>query len=859
MAFQTIRHQAPPAESPEAHYRDLPRGPGAVSGLWVHQGDLLRVYARDHLDTPDLALELPTGTGKTLPGLVLLDWVRRMRRVRVVYACPTVQLTRQVAAVAAREGVPCALLTGSNQFWNPSDRRSYEAAEAVAIVTYSTIFNSSPKLEVADVLLFDDSHAGEQYVSEQYSITIRRQEEPETYVDLLEVVKPALNGMFVKRLQDDFPDPAVHEEVQLVFPLRQRKMLDKLDTVLVQLGTPQSFRYTMVRPVLESCQALCSYNSIVIRPFLPPTSRNRLFREARQRLYLSATLGGGGELERAFGRQGINRLAFPEDSPTPRSGRRFFIFPDLANGPPDRLTDAIVEAAGKALCLTPTNEQARQYATRLAKPDWPVFTVDDVQDGMKPFADERHAVCGLANRYDGLDLPGDDCRCVVLVGTPDQNNLQERYLSSKIRANTALAERVRTRIVQGAGRCTRGPDDWALVVVSGSELTNYLMRPETLDALEPELQAEVRFGIESSRDVSHADVLENVTTFLNQEPAWRTDAEPHLQLMRNDAERIPPPGTELLADTADKEVEACSLAAGGQWAEASMVAQDVANNLGAGGNHTRGYRAFWLYLSGLWLDQAGEEADSSTQRKAARSLLEQAADAAKPGTWIRDLAPLPGLRREELSPADSIAVKKVASVVRKGVNSNKHRVAGEEMLQGLSSTDKSLYEPALTKLGLLLGADAFKPSNTGRCDSAWCFDNQMWFAIEAKSEQQPGGSVSHDHIRQVNGQLRLLAADRAQSSPPDSSVAIIISPRSTVHTDGETVAEPEVHLVDPSTVRQLATDARNAWERLLASSAGLTGAATREHVEDIWTSYGLLPSRVRDRLSQRPVAQGMAS
>ena len=859
MAFQAISRQAPPAESPEAHYRDLPRGPGAISGLWVHQGDLLRIYARDHLDTPDLALELPTGTGKTLPGLILLDWVRRMRRVRVVYACPTVQLTRQVAAVAVREGVPCAVLTGSNKLWNPSDRRSYEAAEAVAIVTYSTIFNSSPKLEVADVLLFDDSHAGEQYVSEQYSITIRRQEDPETYVDLLEVVKPALNGMFVKRLQGDFPDPAVHEEVQLVFPLRQRNMLDKLDTVLAQLGTPQSFRYAMVRPVLESCHVLCSYNSIVVRPLLPPTSRNRLFREARQRLYLSATLGGGGELERAFGRQGINRLAFPEDSPTPRSGRRFFILPDLAKGPPDSLTDAIVEAAGKALCLTPTNEQARQLATRLAKPDWPVFTVDDVQDGMEPFADEEHAVCGLANRYDGLDLPGDHCRCVVLVGTPDQNNLQERYLSSKIRANTALAERVRTRIVQGAGRCTRGPDDWALVVVSGSELTNYLMRPETLEALEPELQAEVTFGIESSRDASHADVLENVTTFLKQKKAWRTDAEPHLQLMRNDAKRIPPPGTESLADTADKEVEACSLAAGGQWAEASMVAQDVANNLGIGGNHTRGYRALWLYLSGLWLDQAGEKADSSTQRQAARSLLDQAADAAKPGTWIRDLAPLPGLSREELSPADSIAVKKITSNVRDGIKRSKHTTRVETMLRGLSSTDHSLYEPALTELGCLLGADAFKPPNRGRCDAAWCFGDQLWFAIEAKSEQQPGGSVSHDHIRQVNGQLQLLAADRERSSPPDSSVTIIISPRSTVHPDGVIVAEPEVHLADPPTILQLATDVSHAWEFLLTSSAGLKGATLRAHVEDIWTSYGLLPSRVRDRLSQRPVARGLAS
>jgi len=59
----------PPPESPEALYRDLPRRPDAVPGLWIHQGDILREYVLKHTESPDVALELPTGTGKTIPGL----------------------------------------------------------------------------------------------------------------------------------------------------------------------------------------------------------------------------------------------------------------------------------------------------------------------------------------------------------------------------------------------------------------------------------------------------------------------------------------------------------------------------------------------------------------------------------------------------------------------------------------------------------------------------------------------------------------------------------------------------------------------------------------------------------------------
>jgi hypothetical protein len=72
--------------SPEVLYRDLPRKPGAHPGLLIHQGDVLRAYAAGRPDTPDLALEVPTGTGETLPGLAIAERVRPVRSARVAYA-----------------------------------------------------------------------------------------------------------------------------------------------------------------------------------------------------------------------------------------------------------------------------------------------------------------------------------------------------------------------------------------------------------------------------------------------------------------------------------------------------------------------------------------------------------------------------------------------------------------------------------------------------------------------------------------------------------------------------------------------------------------------------------------------------
>ncbi len=348
MAFKGGAKKAVTAANPEAMYRDLPRRPNAVPGLWTHQGDLLRRYATDHTTDPDLALELPTGTGKTLPGLVIANWVRATRAGRVAYACPTQQLASQVAKVAAREGVPAVTLVGSHASWSIADRAAYEAADAVAVTTYNTIFNSNPHLAVPELLLFDDAHAGEQYVGEQYAIQIRRSANEKAYNDLLDVLAPAIDGIPLQRLRDYTPDPGMYRSARLVVPLRQPEMVSKIDRVLAQLPAPWTYRYSMIRDAIPSCLAYVSYGAILIRPGIPPTSKNPVFTHAAQRIYLSATLGSGGELERAFGRPAITRVALPDTSPTPRSGRRFFVFPELAEvTDTQQLARSIVAAAAR--------------------------------------------------------------------------------------------------------------------------------------------------------------------------------------------------------------------------------------------------------------------------------------------------------------------------------------------------------------------------------------------------------------------------------------------------------------------------------------------------------------------------------
>jgi hypothetical protein len=838
---------APRPETPETLYLSggLGRTQKAVPGLWVHQGDVLRSYAADHQSTADLAIELPTGTGKTLPGLLIGEWVRRGGD-RVAFATPTVQLATQVVATAREEGIPVVQLTGSAKEWSIADQTAYEAGEAIAVVTYNTIFNSHPKLLDPAVLIFDDAHSGEQFVGENYGVRIQRND-TDAYKAVLDAVAPLLPGLLLQRLRDDAADSGSHNALRLLLPSLDQAVLQTLDAALRALPAPQRYDYLMLRGVLGSCCVYLSHGGVQIRPMVPPTFENRIFSSARQRIYLSATLGSGGELERSFGRQSIARMPLTEGT-QPRSGRRLFVFPDLvAGGNADALTQSVVRVAEKAVVLSQTStEKAKATGEWLAPPGTPVYTAEHLRQSLETFADAPKGVLSVANRYDGLDLPGDTCRVVVLDGLPNSYSLQERFLSERADAQATLAERVRTRVIQGAGRCTRGPNDYAVVVVRGADLTRYFSRPEVRTALDAELQAEVEFGWVNSKGEAADDVLQLVTTFLEQGVVWREQGEPALAEFRRDAVKVAPAGSDALMEIADSEVEAWQLASEENWRDASAKLQEAARGVGRGGEATRGYRSLLLFLAAAWLDLASDSAPESAR---VRELVRQAEAAATRGTWLREMPDIGESEVKNLTGADAAAVAAVAARLSQGIRVDRHQSMTARMLLQLSQTEASEYEAGLASLGGLLGADSFKPKGDGRSDSVWLWDTALWLTFEAKTEEHENATIPLKYVRQVNSQLDQLAADQKVDVPPPGSRSFLVSPRSTVDPQHAPVAHPNLYLVAPAVIAELAADTQTAWSVLATAGVGHGETALRSLVAETLAQFDCLPSQVSDRLS----------
>jgi len=393
----------------------------------------------------------------------------------------------------------------------------------------------------------------------------------------------------------------------------------------------------MIREHVRACQLYLSSQEILIRPLIPPTWTHAPFSDPKQRIYMSATLGAGGDLERLVGRAPIRRLQIPEGWERQGVGRRFFIFPamSLSDEKVIELRRQLMQIAGRSIVLVPTDKMRDHIADDVEKNlKFSTFGADDIEESKKPFIAKKKAVAVVANRYDGIDFPGDECRLLFIEGLPKATNIQERFLMSRMGANILFNERIQTRVLQAIGRCTRSLEDYSAVVVSGEELPEYLANIKRRKFLHPELQAEIAFGVEQSKGTSLKDVVENFRTFLENGEDWE-EVNQQIVTVRKQAVQDPFPAMDNLSSVVEHEIKFQARLWQADYETALASAESVLGGLVA--SELKGYRALWHYLAGsaAWLGSS--EGVSGLSAKA-RGQFDYAKNAAIGIPWLVRLA-----------------------------------------------------------------------------------------------------------------------------------------------------------------------------------------------------------------------------
>jgi hypothetical protein len=726
MAFKTNSFSQVAAENPAAHFKTLTKR--QYPDVMPHQKEMLEAYASEFLNKPDVALQLPTGSGKTLVGLLIADWLRLKFANRVVYLCPTKQLVRQTILQARNQyGIDAVDLSGRKASFPPGDVAAYKTGSQIAVSTYSGLFNTHPFFEDPDIVIVDDAHAAENYIASMWSLEIPAGSS--LHVSLTEFLRPHLDAQQYSRLAGDWMGPADANWVEkLPSPQVQSLAADLIPIIDAHAdwNSPELyFPWSLLRDHLDACHIYLGSREILIRPLIPPTATHHPFVNAKQRIFMSATLGAGGDLERLTGRKAIDRLPAPVGFQNAGVGRRFFVFPtlSLSGDETEALRVKMEQRAGRTVVLTPSQPQANLHAGVVAAslPGFQVFNKDDIEADKAPFISSPQAVAILANRYDGIDFPGEECRLLCVDGLPKAMNAQERFVMSKMGAAGLYNERIQTRVLQAVGRCTRALQDRSCVFITGTELVDFLADNRNWKYFHPELQAELHFGVDQSKEVSGQDIIDNFEMFMQNNASWGAVDS----LIRNSIIHFSQqdfPAMNELSTVVAHEVTYQHAIWNKDYASALAAARSVLAGLNS--PELRGYRALWHYLAGVAALRLSSAPDDA-QAKAAREQFARAKGAAPSVSWLNTLSRAVGGISTEAETTSDETLKQVEAIEQQflamGTATNqKFESRAADIASKLGTT--AGFESGQVLLGELLGFSAGNDESDAAPDPWWLGD-----------------------------------------------------------------------------------------------------------------------------------------
>ncbi|WP_404404695.1 DEAD/DEAH box helicase family protein [Jeotgalibacillus malaysiensis] len=756
MAFRLNKVDSANFDSPIEMYNDYKKK--KIMGLLDYQSAMIESYMKDGFKKSDVALELPTGSGKTLIGLLIAEYRRRKNKEKVVFVCPNNQLVNQVVDMANNQyEIKATAFTGKRRDYDPNSVSKYTTAQTIAVTNYSSIFNTNSFFDDADLLIFDDAHGAENYISSNWSLNISRHEDENLFVSLIQALKDEIGEGVYNKIADDSPST---NDLQWVDKVPQSKFIDAISNIspIIDAQTEETnlvYPWSNIKSHLKACSMFISWNNILIRPLIPPTQTCDSFVNAGQRLYMSATLGKSGELERVFGVEKIHRLPMVAEWDKRSIGRRFFMFPNASfkEEQNKEIYLRIKELSKRNLILTQDDSTVKKVKKYYEGTSTEIYTSKDIEKSKESFVKSDNSVAILANRYDGIDFAGDSCNMMIIANMPNATHLQEKFLSRKMAASLLFNERIKTRIIQAIGRCTRSNEDYSAVCVFGNELENELVSPKKLKGFPPELRAELEFGYSQSQEQPDIDTfLELLELFLQQGEEWEK-ADDEIISTRDgfitDQSSTDNENNKKLQECVKYEVRYQYAIWREDYIEAIKLIEQILAIIVT--PELKGYKAYWHYLAGVVANEIYKNGDSFYKQVAIEN-LRQASTTTHSINWFSKIV------EEEIKDVDEQKDNYIYDCleriedefIKNGYHSHRtFEKEADEILSLLKSQDGNEFERGHLRLGLLLGYQSENGKGNADPDPWWILNESLCIVAEDKIYESSNKSIPTNHVRQA--------------------------------------------------------------------------------------------------------------
>jgi hypothetical protein len=707
-------------------FESLPSLKDTPNDLWRGQAEALSDWHSARTQK-DILVSLNTGAGKTIVGILIAQSLVNEGIENVIYVCSTLDLVKQTSAEADRIGIQHTVRT-KGSFNNDL----FETGKSFCITTYAALFNGysifSRKF-FPGAVLFDDAHVAESILRDSFTLRIDSVFQPHLFKDIVDIFEPHFKEMGIPHIFRKSLSLGEHATA-FAAPRGVHRMAAQIQAILDRHNINQhdnlKFPFAHLVEHIDACAAIFTRGVFELSPpFLPSLALDIFSSRQVRRIYLSATLQSETDFIRAFGRLPSTKIVPSNDA---GNGERLIIFGRNVKG---GFSPAYIDSTSKKhkIVIAIPNYLMGEKWKSIAEPP----NTEEFSEALDVFRKKDRGAFILVSRVDGIDLPQETCRLMLMEGIPGGTSLIERYQWEFLRMNNTHAVRIANRLAQLFGRINRGRNDYGVFLIEEKELNTWLGNDRNVSLLPPLLQKQIMLGreVQSGLTIDNTNsVADAIQKVLGRDEGWLDYYERQIKLGNLDQEQV-----ERVKDIEPIMVEAAlseAAYAAAMWnkdyAKARIAIEETIDRTAAADTPLGGWHSVWL---GAAFDLEGDADSACNAYAIARSRLGSAI-ALPRGQHKKP-------NEDRILPANSFASRLQSYLgYTHGGKYEKEISNLRQELQLITDGTPRQAEAGVRKLGEVLGFSSLRPDNDSATgpDVIWLDEvNNIIIGFELKTDK----------------------------------------------------------------------------------------------------------------------------
>lgn len=689
------------------------------------QKNILKDWYENRKDDKDLIIKLHTGAGKTLIGLLILMSKLNNKDGPCLYICPNIYLVKQVCAEADKFGVNYCVINESNEIPDSfSMGKSILITHAQKVFNGRSIFGINASYINVGCVVIDDSHACIDVINDAFTINISKDKSSKAYTDLLNLFEEDLieqgEGTFLDLINGDY---------DALLPIPYWSWDSKKSEVLSILSANKGeseigFAWQLLKDSINKCKVFVSNRKIEISPYYVPIQLFGSFYFAKTRILMSATTQNDSFFINGLGFN-VDAIKRPLiDSSTKWSGEKMILIPSLINDECDK--GAVIKTFGSTVkkkfgivALVSSSLKAKAYSNYGAIVASTGSIFDDIS---RLKSGETNNTLVIYNRYDGIDLPDESCRVLIIDSLPYFDALSDKYEESCRPSSETINRKIAQKIEQGLGRSVRGEKDYSVILIIGSDLVKFVKSIMTNKYFSPQTRKQIEIGFEiaemakddaDSEEKPIKSIVSLVKQSLNRDEGWKDFYYEEMETVEDEGDSLDVYTLLNLESTAEKAYFE------NNFEKAIGIMQKLIDTLSDDREKGWYLQSLAKYTYMLSVSNSNKLQKIAFQKN----------------NYL--LKPKDGITYQKISFINSNRIERIRKWIIQYTDYTELSIQVDNMLDELSfGMQAEKFESALENVGEMLGFISQRPDKMIRKgpDNLWCIQQNEYIMFECKSE-----------------------------------------------------------------------------------------------------------------------------